>query len=58
MGFWGIIFPTWGCTRDLLKEKKTAMICIHATFLLFSVPWSALNMLGDSKKELMRLPSL
>ena len=33
------------------------MICIHATSLLFCVPESAFNMLGDRKKELMRLPS-
>lgn len=50
MGFCWVIFPTWGCTEDLLKEEKT-MICIHATSLLFSVPQSAFNMLGDWKKE-------
>lgn len=33
------------------------MICVHATSLLLSVPQSAFNMLGEWKKELMRLPS-
>lgn len=56
MGFCRVIFPTWGSIEGLLKEKKP-MICVHATSLLLSVPQSAFNMLGEWKKELMRLPS-
>ena len=55
MGFCQVIFPTWGCTEDLLKEKK--LICVHVTCLLFSGPQSAFSILGGLKSELMRLLS-
>lgn len=56
-GILGDHFPYTGMHMGSIKREKNTTICIHATFLLFSVPQNALNMLGDGKKELMRLPS-